>query len=282
MAFANSATAWQQYARKNRSMHNTNVDVLDMLELHKDGLPASVERQLVSRARRRWHNTPHKRLPWPSVLPDIEKVPISPRWENHAMQRLTWPARIADYAVGSPESLKVAIERGSVAEVEELMTWGDPCSAVFELIEKDNLQCTGNLLDLALLKQRYRLVLRLLAGRREDAKQLACSATCAVMLAARAGQPEVLKQLLELSANPIQCDGHGRSALSLAAWRGHGQCVHLLFDAGALQEDPDRDRVQEMLSRYTAKGDERAAGAAFQKSQTRHAKENCQWRVSHT
>lgn len=257
-------------------MHNTQADVVDMFEFHEDGLSPSVERQLVSRAKRRWHNTPHKRLPWPLVLPEIDKLPISPRWQNRPMQRLLWPARIADYAASSPEALRVAIERGSAAEVEELMTWGDPYSAVFELIENEgNLQCMGNVLDLALLKQRYRLVLRLLNGRMQDAletkaaRQLACSATCAVMLAARAGQREVLKQLLELNANPVQCDGNGRSALSLAAWRGYRQCVHVLLDAGALEGEPDRDTVEELLPRFIDKDNEGAAGASSQKSRSR-------------
>ena len=54
-----------------------------------------------------------------------------------------------------------------------------------------------------------------------------------INLAARAGNAEVVKVLLEAGANPQSPEGEGQTALSMAAEHGHLEVVRLLLDAGA-------------------------------------------------
>merc|ERR1712079_541675 len=78
--------------------------------------------------------------------------------------------------------------------------------------------------------------------------EIARASTRAVAWAARDGCTDLLKELLRYTADAGQCDEQGRSALLLAASRGHGPCVDALLDAGAWHEERAPEEVHKMVS----------------------------------
>merc|ERR1711918_5998 len=89
----------------------------------------------------------------------------------------------------------------------------------------------GNALDLALQHRRFQLAAFML--KEPQAAALAKQCVCALAWAALEKRVDILQEMLQMGANPCQCDESGRSALLLACMRGHGQCVALLVGANA-------------------------------------------------
>lgn len=150
---------------------------------------------------------------------------------------------------GQRVRLQVAIMRQGAKDVKALVAEGVPLTALYDL--DDCGKDTGTALDLAMLHRRYDMALQFLTAQEfYKARGLACSSTRAVAWAARDGRLQILQELLRLGAEAIQRDEQGQSALYLAALRGHGQCVQLLLNAGALTEEPRAEEVEANMRKW--------------------------------
>merc|ERR1711897_123165 len=100
-----------------------------------------------------------------------------------------------------------------------------------------------------MLQRRFCLASRLVSLREGDA--LAQSSKYAVAWAARDGREPLLHTLLQSLADAGQHDERGRSALILAATRGHWPCAKALMDAGALEREDGQGRkdIDQLLAR---------------------------------
>ena len=57
----------------------------------------------------------------------------------------------------------------------------------------------------------------------------------ALTIAAKNGNTDIVRQLLEKNANPNAANNEGDTALSLAQKRGHTEVVQILRDAGVMK-----------------------------------------------
>lgn len=87
-------------------------------------------------------------------------------------------------------------------------------------------------------------------GASVQAAALAKESRYVVAWAARDGQAGILKSLLQLGADATQPDVENRSALLLAAMRGRKQCVAMLLQAGALEQEPCPQELETWLSHW--------------------------------
>lgn len=85
---------------------------------------------------------------------------------------------------------------------------------------------------------------------RIQAAILAKESRYVVAWAARDGQAGILQSLLQLGADATQPDGENRSALLLAAMRGRKQCLAMLLQAGALEQEPCPQELETWLSHW--------------------------------
>mmetsp|Transcript_122947 Transcript_122947/g.217709 ORF Transcript_122947/g.217709 Transcript_122947/m.217709 type:complete len:358 (+) Transcript_122947:81-1154(+) len=157
------------------------------------------------------------------------------------MKRMKWPLRTEETHLGQGP-LKAAIELGGVKEVMALAESGAPFLAEFHLDEVGKE--TGNAFDLVMLHKRYGLALQLLALESPPGAELAKGCRRALAWAARDGRLPILQQLVVHGADVKQQDEQGRSALFLAAMRGHAPCVQLLLDADAMASEKDAAEVR--------------------------------------
>merc|ERR1712217_867050 len=130
--------------------------------------------------------------------------------------------------------VKLAIQQGGALLAEYPLTGID--------------RLMGNALDLALQHRRFQLAAFML--KEPQAEALAKQCVFALAWAALEKRVEIVQQLLQLGANPCQCDESGRSALLLACMRGHGQCVSLLLEANAWSGEQNQDAVREWAAHW--------------------------------
>jgi len=141
--------------------------------------------------------------------------------------------------------LQRAIMGYGVKEVERIISEGAPLIAEYKLDAKGD--DVGTALDLAIVSCRYNLAMQLLSG--PEAGELAQLSTRSVAWSARDGRLKILCEMLRLGAPAGQCDESGRSALLLAAMRGHADCAAALLQANAWQQEHSRGDVLEWATR---------------------------------
>mmetsp|Transcript_86128 Transcript_86128/g.223852 ORF Transcript_86128/g.223852 Transcript_86128/m.223852 type:complete len:399 (-) Transcript_86128:53-1249(-) len=160
-------------------------------------------------------------------------------------KRIDIPAE-SDPALQRP--LEIAIKQKGVKEVLDLVQRGAPLLAKYDLdfMGKD----VGIALDLMVMHKRSDLALQLLRSDGSLGGKLAAASKRALALAARDGKAQVVEELLLRRAAPVQRDIEGRSALRLAASRGHGACVKALLEAGAWNQEPEQAEVTRLVQHF--------------------------------
>lgn len=148
------------------------------------------------------------------------------------------------------EQMKRAIVFQSFKEVKQLVENGAPLLAEYQLLEPSGkLVGNGSVLDFAMLHKRYKLVAQVLEWL-GSASELAKKSRYALAWAARDGQAGILRSLLLLGADAKQLDEANRSALLSAAMRGKKQCVAMLLQEGALEQEPCPQELETWLSHW--------------------------------
>jgi len=171
---------------------------------------------------KRWENTPHERKPW-YLYREAPKAPPGP--------------------------LEHAVLYKSKREVLSNVRKGAPVLLSSNFDEDTGLKANSyTVIDLAMQQRRSHLALQLLGE--DGGGEVARASTRAVAWAARDGCTALLKELLKYTADAGQRDEQGRSALLLAASRGHGPCIDALLDAGAWVEERAPQEVHKMVRQW--------------------------------
>jgi ankyrin repeat protein len=175
-----------------------------------------------ARIEERWAKTPHGRLAW--LLKPVSQEDVH----------------------GGQGPLECAIVGYGIKEVARIISLGAPLIAEYSL-DADGKD-VGTALDLALLSRRFSLAQQLLSGL--EGSSLAQLSTRAVVWSARDGRLELVRELLRLGAPAGQCDEAGRSALLMAATRGHTECASALLQANAWQCEGAREDVLDWATKW--------------------------------
>lgn len=170
------------------------------------------------------------------------------------------------------ERLGHAIRTRSIKDVRVLVSQGAPLLGEFELDSPDE---KGNALDLAIFCHRPDLAFEMLklalpkspaAEARSQAGpgslELVTNCRYALVWTARDGRTDLLCSMLEATGNPLQKDREGRSALQMAALRGHQDCAESLLRRGAWDEEPDKEHVRRWTNHWRIRPTFEAVGAA--------------------
>lgn len=195
-----------------------------------------------------------------------------------------------DGKVDLQEKMRKAIIFQSFKDVKQLVESGAPLLAEYQLLEPSGKQVgNGSALDLAMFHKRYKLICQVLEwlgsvepkqealcedyamlgewgdevgleleatgttagpGASVQASELAKKSRYVLAWAARDGQAGILRSLLLLGADANQLDEANRSALLLAAMRGKKQCVAILLQEGALEQEPCPQELETWLSHW--------------------------------